>query len=165
MASKEIQLGLAAFLDGPRARALVPATPAADVRRIAEAFLTAAFDEVGKHPRLLDGDDLRVLASELLPGWFAPRDPAVEHAPAVLAALVEHLIETAVVPYSFELRHALDDACAELVSTVRAGDHERRRVSAADAKPFVHGAPKLGRNDPCSCGSGKKYKKCHGKDA
>ncbi|MCL2123660.1 MAG: SEC-C metal-binding domain-containing protein [Desulfovibrionaceae bacterium] len=22
--------------------------------------------------------------------------------------------------------------------------------------------PKLGRNDPCSCGSGKKYKKCCG---
>ena len=22
---------------------------------------------------------------------------------------------------------------------------------------------KLGRNDPCHCGSGKKYKKCHGK--
>ncbi|MCX6165546.1 MAG: SEC-C metal-binding domain-containing protein, partial [Ignavibacteriae bacterium] len=24
-------------------------------------------------------------------------------------------------------------------------------------------APKVGRNDPCSCGSGKKYKNCHGK--
>jgi len=23
--------------------------------------------------------------------------------------------------------------------------------------------PKLGRNDPCSCGSGVKFKKCHGK--
>jgi uncharacterized protein YecA (UPF0149 family) len=22
--------------------------------------------------------------------------------------------------------------------------------------------PKVGRNDPCPCGSGKKYKKCHG---
>lgn len=22
--------------------------------------------------------------------------------------------------------------------------------------------PKLGRNDPCFCGSGRKYKKCHG---
>ncbi len=22
--------------------------------------------------------------------------------------------------------------------------------------------PKVGRNDPCTCGSGKKYKKCHG---
>ncbi len=26
-------------------------------------------------------------------------------------------------------------------------------------------APKVGRNDPCPCGSGKKYKKCHGKEA
>jgi len=25
--------------------------------------------------------------------------------------------------------------------------------------------PKVGRNDPCPCGSGKKYKKCHGKEA
>jgi preprotein translocase subunit SecA len=25
--------------------------------------------------------------------------------------------------------------------------------------------PKVGRNDPCPCGSGKKYKQCHGKDA
>jgi preprotein translocase subunit SecA len=24
---------------------------------------------------------------------------------------------------------------------------------------------KVGRNDPCPCGSGKKYKQCHGKDA
>ncbi|CAG4884125.1 preprotein translocase subunit, ATPase [Georgfuchsia toluolica] len=27
----------------------------------------------------------------------------------------------------------------------------------------VHAAPKIGRNDPCPCGSGKKYKHCHGK--
>ena len=26
----------------------------------------------------------------------------------------------------------------------------------------VHAAPKPGRNEPCHCGSGKKYKKCHG---
>jgi SEC-C motif domain protein len=29
-------------------------------------------------------------------------------------------------------------------------------------KPFVRQGVKLGRNDPCSCGSGKKYKKCCG---
>lgn len=28
------------------------------------------------------------------------------------------------------------------------------------AEPFVRDAPKIGRNDPCPCGSGKKYKKC-----
>jgi preprotein translocase subunit SecA len=29
-------------------------------------------------------------------------------------------------------------------------------------KPIVRDLPKVGRNDPCPCGSGKKYKKCHG---
>ncbi len=29
--------------------------------------------------------------------------------------------------------------------------------------PFVRDVPKVGRNDPCPCGSGKKYKLCHGK--
>jgi len=31
------------------------------------------------------------------------------------------------------------------------------------AAPFVREAPKIGRNDPCHCGSGKKFKHCHGK--
>ena len=30
-------------------------------------------------------------------------------------------------------------------------------------KPFVRKEKKVGRNDPCPCGSGKKYKNCHGK--
>ena len=29
--------------------------------------------------------------------------------------------------------------------------------------PIVNASPKVGRNDPCPCGSGKKYKKCCGK--
>lgn len=29
----------------------------------------------------------------------------------------------------------------------------------------VQVGPKIGRNDPCPCGSGKKFKACHGKDA
>ncbi|MCL2193529.1 MAG: SEC-C metal-binding domain-containing protein, partial [Treponema sp.] len=32
-----------------------------------------------------------------------------------------------------------------------------------DATPFVRESPKIGRNVPCPCGSGKKYKKCCGK--
>ncbi|WP_152396382.1 preprotein translocase subunit SecA [Paenibacillus guangzhouensis] len=30
-------------------------------------------------------------------------------------------------------------------------------------KQPVHNEPQIGRNDPCPCGSGKKYKQCHGK--
>ena len=32
-------------------------------------------------------------------------------------------------------------------------------------KQIVHDKPRVGRNDPCPCGSGKKYKKCCGKNA
>ena len=35
---------------------------------------------------------------------------------------------------------------------------------AVKQQPVVVG-PKVGRNDPCPCGSGKKFKQCHGKDA
>jgi len=38
--------------------------------------------------------------------------------------------------------------------------------SGGDVKQApVKVGPKIGRNDPCPCGSGKKYKHCHGKDA
>ena len=30
-------------------------------------------------------------------------------------------------------------------------------------KPFKRDVEKVGRNEPCPCGSGKKYKQCHGK--
>ena len=32
----------------------------------------------------------------------------------------------------------------------------------ARPQPYVREVPKVGRNDPCPCGSGKKYKQCHG---
>jgi preprotein translocase subunit SecA len=32
----------------------------------------------------------------------------------------------------------------------------------AKPAPVVNSLPKVGRNDPCPCGSGLKYKKCHG---
>jgi len=40
------------------------------------------------------------------------------------------------------------------------GPQERRKPST-----MKRDAPKVGRNDPCPCGSGKKYKKCHGVNA
>jgi preprotein translocase subunit SecA len=34
-------------------------------------------------------------------------------------------------------------------------------AAKANHTPVVRAGPKVGRNDPCHCGSGKKYKKCH----
>src|SRR5437867_10377425 len=42
---------------------------------------------------------------------------------------------------------------------------QARMAGSGDLQPVqqvVRGAAKVGRNDPCPCGSGKKYKKCCG---
>jgi preprotein translocase subunit SecA len=43
------------------------------------------------------------------------------------------------------------------------GAGQRLPPSAEPLAPYVREAPKVGRNDPCPCGSGKKYKQCHGR--
>jgi preprotein translocase subunit SecA len=160
MAEKQIALEAAAFLDSPQARAL--AAPREDVRRIAEDFLAACYEDLGKKPRLLDGQDAHVVLGHLLPRRMERGDRLAAHVPAVLAAFVEHLEATQIVPEAFELKRGLAATEGEFLEAVRTG--RDAHAHAAPAPPFVHGAPKLGRNDPCSCGSGKKFKKCHGRE-
>ncbi len=38
-----------------------------------------------------------------------------------------------------------------------------RSAEASHPQPYVREGRKIGRNEPCPCGSGKKYKQCHGK--
>ncbi|HVX04707.1 MAG TPA: preprotein translocase subunit SecA [Rhodanobacteraceae bacterium] len=42
------------------------------------------------------------------------------------------------------------------------GEGQQAGAAIAAAAPIVREGPKVGRNDPCPCGSGKKYKHCHG---
>ncbi|WP_226912635.1 SEC-C metal-binding domain-containing protein, partial [Halomonas sp. 3D7M] len=42
-------------------------------------------------------------------------------------------------------------------------DDVSQDAPGADGRPLRREGPKVGRNDPCSCGSGKKYKQCCGK--
>jgi preprotein translocase subunit SecA len=47
------------------------------------------------------------------------------------------------------------------------GESAQRAAAAGPRRPQptqpIKAAPKVGRNDPCPCGSGKKYKNCHGR--
>jgi preprotein translocase subunit SecA len=42
------------------------------------------------------------------------------------------------------------------------GANERDLLNPAQKKEPIKVDPKIGRNEPCPCGSGKKYKNCHG---
>ena len=162
MASKEVQLDVSAFLDSSQARALeAPGTE--DVRRIALAFFSICYEELGKAPAKLDGQDMHMALGHALPGRLKRKDPLAEHVPEVLRALVGHLEESAVDVQSFELRNAIEATREEFLETVRTG-HNAHHLPAKQ-EPVVHKAQKIGRNDPCFCGSGKKFKKCCGKNS
>ncbi|MDH4216411.1 MAG: SEC-C metal-binding domain-containing protein, partial [Gallionella sp.] len=58
-------------------------------------------------------------------------------------------------PENVQYHHAdYDEALAQ---------SDEARSTEEEQKPFVRDGQKVGRNDPCPCGSGKKYKQCHGK--
>ena len=49
-------------------------------------------------------------------------------------------------------------------SPTSGGDAPEESGEAEPAEqPFVRDGRKVGRNEPCPCGSGKKFKQCHGK--
>ena len=158
MTSSEITLETAAFLDSPQARELAE-PPAAYVRAIAERFLRCCYDDLGKAPRFLDGHDVHDVLGHRLPSHFGKKDPLAAHVLPVLRALFEFLEQRHVVSQAFEMRRALEETAAEFAAAVRTGEIAAH-APAPPVKPIVHKAPKVGRNDPCPCGSGKKWKQC-----
>ncbi len=158
MTENRITLDVAAFLDSSQGVAL-ETVPLAARRAIAERFLTCAYDEIGKAPHLLDGQEMHEIVGHLLPGKFQRKDPAVPHVIPVLRAFLDFLAEHAVVTQGFELRHALEATANEFEEVVRTGT-AAHHAPRTPQKPFIHQADKVGRNDPCPCGSGKKFKKC-----
>jgi len=55
------------------------------------------------------------------------------------------------------LDEAIEALVFDVVDLAHIGIKERHKVTTV-----VRDQPKTGRNDPCPCGSGKKYKNCHG---
>jgi preprotein translocase subunit SecA len=72
-----------------------------------------------------------------------------------VAAVDEQRRRKAEMQYHHDEASAMQDAAGEEEAPPR-GRQEQ-------AQPFVRDGRKIGRNEPCPCGSGKKYKHCHGK--
>jgi preprotein translocase subunit SecA len=83
---------------------------------------------------------------------------------------VVKMLTTVEIRAAEEVPQADDKAHVENVRLQHA-DYEEALAADVDeegkpkpaAQPMQRATPKVGRNDPCPCGSGKKYKHCHGK--
>ena len=130
----------------------------ADMREIERVVLLGAvdnrwMDHIDAMDRLREGIGLRA---------YGHRDPVVEYKTEGYQMFEEmiHLIQEDTLRrlYFFELQRAPErKQVAQPVTT-------NVDAAASAAKRPVRAAKKVGRNDPCPCGSGKKYKYCCGKD-
>ncbi|MFH0794575.1 MAG: preprotein translocase subunit SecA [bacterium] len=94
----------------------------------------------------------------------------------IYKSIVEHLFRTTVVTDGerfrlAEMQYGREDLAGQLMAAgggqqAEGGDGQGAPGGAAPPRqkqmPVRRQAPKTGRNDPCPCGSGKKYKKCCG---
>lgn len=80
-----------------------------------------------------------------------------EHLRAVVNGVLADLPKE---PDGFEMRLLGDDGSIESIEVP--GADRMHGGPAGDAPEEAAGPGKVGRNQPCPCGSGKKYKKCHG---
>lgn len=163
MPDNQVALEVSSFLSSSAARRLED-VDRAQIRQIAEVFLEVCFEDLGKKPHLLHGDEMEAILRRFLPGRLLPKDPVAPSVGPVLRAFLEHLESRHLVSQAYELRQSLDESIDAFLAEVERGD-AARSAPVRKKDPFVHGAPKLGRNDPCFCGSGKKFKKCHGKNS
>ena len=108
-------------------------------------------DHIDAMDQLRDGIGLRA---------YAQRDP-----------IVEYRLEGAAM-YDEMVRLIQEDTLRRLYYAVLVRQPERREEAkpiseshgpAQAPKKIMKGGPKVGRNDPCPCGSGKKYKECCGR--
>jgi len=103
---------------------------------------------------------------------YGQKDPLVEFKKEAFTLFEDMMgrIDTETVRYLFLVQPARpEDEAREIERRQRRQQQEMQlQAGAAQAaeqpKPVRTGA-KVGRNDPCPCGSGKKYKKCHGATA
>jgi preprotein translocase subunit SecA len=110
---------------------------------------------------------------------YGQKDPLVEYKKESFKMFEEMLdrIDMNTTKALFNLEVVVKDEQAEMERLERARAKRRAATmsysaayetataageEAARSVPFERNQPKVGPNDPCTCGSGKKYKKCHG---
>jgi len=138
-------------------------------KALSRSIILYQIDEHWKQ-HLRDMDDLRQSVQNAA---YEQKDPLVVYkleSYNLFATMLEELNEDVL---SFLLRAFVplrDDSEARPAQAPRSQDMSNMRTRREDlttngeqkARTPIHVDKKIGRNDPCPCGSGKKYKNCHG---
>jgi hypothetical protein len=147
---ERIDAWAADFAETPAFDALPPKEKDSAVPLAAE-FLRAACEAEGVAPDAVGEAGFRAALLEKIPALQLPEEVR-PRAPEILALFLEAL--------QAQGRHP---GGAPFVRALAPAYRERLRPGGGVRTPPIRsGAAPIGRNDPCPCGSGKKFKKCCG---
>ncbi len=100
-------------------------------------------------------------------GWFdgtidGKQTPSADQVPATMRQIAHELLKTLMKDYSCHREKNSDDGIFVMGASLVVGTNVPPPIpdhNLPKNRP-VNSGHKIGRNDPCACGSGKKYKKC-----
>lgn len=100
---------------------------------------------------------------------YGQKDPLIEYKKEAfnLFQEMDYLVKTESVEKMMKVQIAKEEAPPEFSqpATPPSNMVMSRGEEPGSQDPVQRATPKVGRNDPCPCGSGKKYKKCHGSNS
>ena len=119
-------------------------------------------------------DDMQIMKSEIISRGFGNQDPVLAYKKdgyELFEKMIAQIRETVcLILLSIKIQvQPKHEKVQRPTFTPIARKEELPKEKPEQKKPFiqktvVNSSPKVGRNEPCPCGSGKKYKNCCGKD-
>jgi hypothetical protein len=128
-------------------------------REALELLIRVFGEDLALMPRDLDREHVRGVMTTYLPGRLGGQESYAASMPDLVDAFLRFVVFEEGLASSWELTSAVDECRAAYLAALGKADRPRFG-QATKEKPNVRPAPKIGRNDPCFCGSGKKYKNC-----
>jgi hypothetical protein len=145
------------FLASPEAAGL--AIPRAELEDVLDRFAACARRAGIERADDLDAGTLHGIVGHLLPECFERRDPRAAHVGPALRAYLAYLGRSGRLRHAGGAADALEATLPEFEHAVRTGDAPHPH---GPPRPFARAEPRVGRNEPCPCGSGRKFKRCCG---
>ncbi len=105
--------------------------------------------------QMLNNLNVKVISALMRGSIYVPQRPAQDAPSAPVQPQVQKPMPRQATPAYKESRESLPGDANRAAASAPQGEKQRPMP--------VQAGPKIGRNDPCPCGSGKKYKNCHGR--
>lgn len=154
---KVVRLEMKAFF---KSKAAADVGEGDDVKMILRLYLECYYIYHEMAPKEMDAASFKDVAHGTFPRRFMGDEKYLKKVPQVVRAYQDYLKDNIHLNDLPRIEKSIDDLEKKFSKLVKGVKKADRLPDDPPTEQIVRDDTKLGRNDPCPCGSGKKYKKC-----